>query len=649
MQRRALEAAGEKEKEEREDEVIRRRRHRGEAGWRKNEEVKDQQYGKGSCAERGLQLRSRPRGVSFAPDPGFEVAAMLPSATAIGRENVGVIDLTSAQSHRLLGNPDSDPNLSPDPDPASLSPFRRRSLPGSAVVKSPGGDVGNLEVRAPGRRNRPNRELRSPKTATTAISGVISAGDFAHGPEKPLIATAAGLPEARGSHNSRPAPRRPLELLLDEVRGPYGTSAVAEGGGRRGVGGNTAGSMSKPALSPWVVDEMNRLFGVRSGGATAAVATAVASVSAGHGLKLFHPSRTGTGTDTGVDQPRNQAGPMLTNHCALRSNAPPGRARCWRDRIMDGGFAFTGGVAGRGPGIGYGNLGSETNGNKWTGSQGAANVVNGDDSGRDRAVPQRVDASGSAPSECRTRLAPAAAAAAKKKEKEGGLMLQLPTGYCSRPTDASWLGTACSTHQGLDVQEEEARVSSPRGRTAKAVAQLCSGGDDEPAAGRGHDRVGLSSNGNTVGSSASKVSADVDVDANLSKRLRFSGEAFSSAYDREQAAPEFESFGGSVSVQTGVTSERDGVFPPVVVGSGEGRDRGIEPFKGGNPGDVGSVNGGAGVLCSGGGVCGDDRDRRGVGGGVVQGGGGSRDAVRLSTPSTRQAGNGSDSETKEVI
>lgn len=639
MQRRALEAEGEKEKKEREEEFSCRRRRRGEARWRKNYEMKDQQDGNEIYAARGLQSRSRSRRVAFAPGPGSAAAAaaMLPLATTIGREEVGVVDLTSARSHRLLGNPDSDSNLSPDP--ASLSPFYRLSHPDSAIVRSHGGDMGNLEVWAHGRRSKPHHELRSPKPATP---GTMSAGDFAHGPAKAIVLTAAGPPEARGSHNSRPAPRRPLELLLDEVRGPYGTSGVAARGDRRGVGGNAAGSTSKPVLSPWVVDEMNRLFGVRSGGTTASVATAVASASAGNGREMFCPTRTGTGT--GFDQSQNQAEPMLTNHRALRSN---GRTRCWSDGITKGDLASIGGVAGRGPGVGCGNLGSETDWNRsqWTGNQEASNVVNGDD----RTVSKRADASGSATSECRPRLAPAAVAAAKREENGRGVMPQLPKGCCSQPPDASWLGTACETPKRLGVKKEEARVSSPQGRMADAVAQRCLGGDEAPvAAERGHDHVDSSSYGNTIGSSASKVNADLDVDTNPSGRLRFSGEAFSSAYDREQAATEFEPFGGVVSIQKGVASECDGVFPSVVVGSGEGQDRGVTPFKGGNPGDAGIVNNGAGVLRSGGGVCDDDRDSRGVAG-VLEGGGGSRDAVQISTPSTRKAENSSGSETKEVI
>lgn len=635
MQRRALEAAGEKEKEEKGEEVVnRRRRHRGEAGWRKNEGMKDKQYRKESYAARGLESRSRPRGVAFAPSSGFDAAAaMLPLAATIGREEVGAVDLTSARSHGPLGNSGSDSNLSPDS--ASLSSFPCRSHPDSAIVKSHGGDVGNLDVGDHGRRRKPHRELRSPKTAASAVSGAMSTGDIAHGPAKPVIATATGFSQAIGSHNSRPAPRRPIELLLDEVRGPYGTSALASRGDRRGVDGNAAGSMSRPALSPWVVDEMNKLFGVRSGGATASVATAVASASTGHGQKMFCSTRTGTGTV--VDQSRNQTGPMLTNHRTLRSN---GRARCWSDGITKEDFTSIRGVAERGPGVGCGN--------QWTGNQGAANVVNGDDRGCDRAISQRADASESAISECRTCRAPAVVAAAKREENEGGLMPQLRTGCCSRPPDVSWLGTACSTPQRVGVQKEEAGVSSPQGGIAKAVAQQCSGGDEGPAAERGHDRVGLFSNGYTHGRTASKINTDVDVDTNPSGRSRVSVEAFSSAYDSEQAATEFESFGGGLSIQKGVASGCDGVFPTVVMGNGEGQDQRITPFKDGNPEGADRVNNGAGVFCSGGGVSDDNRDSKGVGC-ILPGGGRPRDAVQLSTPLTREAVNGSDSKTKEVI
>ncbi|CAM9402883.1 unnamed protein product, partial [Ectocarpus sp. 12 AP-2014] len=55
-----------------------------------------------------------------------------------------------------------------------------------------------------------------------------------------------------GAGRRRPAPRRPLELLLDETSRFAATAS--ENRGQRGGG-------AAPPLSAWVVDEMNRLFG----------------------------------------------------------------------------------------------------------------------------------------------------------------------------------------------------------------------------------------------------------------------------------------------------------------------------------------------------------------------------------------------------
>lgn len=67
----------------------------------------------------------------------------------------------------------------------------------------------------------------------------------------------------------RPAPRRPLELLLDEVpHSNSGLSPAVTGPPATGAGRSScnfiSGGKSHPQLSGWVVDEMNRLFGVQS-------------------------------------------------------------------------------------------------------------------------------------------------------------------------------------------------------------------------------------------------------------------------------------------------------------------------------------------------------------------------------------------------
>ena len=93
------------------------------------------------------------------------------------------------------------------------------------------------------------------------------------GEDTAAAATAAAAP-AHG-RRPRPAPRRPLELLLDETS-RYATVAGErsrrglEGGKFGGGGGGSSGA--NPPLSNWVVSEMNRLFGVRSLGGNDATA-----------------------------------------------------------------------------------------------------------------------------------------------------------------------------------------------------------------------------------------------------------------------------------------------------------------------------------------------------------------------------------------
>lgn len=96
-----------------------------------------------------------------------------------------------------------------------------------------------------------------------------------------------GSPQGSGSgrdgvqqRRRRPAPRRPLELLLDEMPNHKRTFAgsggpAAQNGLRAVTGEGDLGAVlanasrdgnrtNHPQLSAWIVDEMNRLFGVRS-------------------------------------------------------------------------------------------------------------------------------------------------------------------------------------------------------------------------------------------------------------------------------------------------------------------------------------------------------------------------------------------------
>lgn len=77
--------------------------------------------------------------------------------------------------------------------------------------------------------------------------------------------SSVGIPggdSVNGGGRRRPAPRRPLELLLDETARFSATASA--GGQRRGRGGSEGVAPPPPPLSTWVVDEMNRLFGVRN-------------------------------------------------------------------------------------------------------------------------------------------------------------------------------------------------------------------------------------------------------------------------------------------------------------------------------------------------------------------------------------------------
>ena len=147
---------------------------------------------------------------------------------------------------------------------------------GSGVIEGTSGRSTSLNLSA-GRRYRvepsfliaPRHDERPPTTAV-----VMAASDLAQAPSTPSLGpvhegqasaeatggvAVAALPPQRS--RPRPAPRRPLELLLDETS-RYATTIAGEPS-RHGLDGNRDCG-AKPPLSTWVVDEMNRLFGVRS-------------------------------------------------------------------------------------------------------------------------------------------------------------------------------------------------------------------------------------------------------------------------------------------------------------------------------------------------------------------------------------------------
>eukprot|EP00904_Undaria_pinnatifida_P006700 jgi/Undpi1/315/HiC_scaffold_1.g00311.m1 len=147
---------------------------------------------------------------------------------------------------------------------------------GSGVIEGTSGRSTSLNLSA-GRRYRvepsfllaPRHNERPPTTAV-----VMAASDLAQAPSTPSLGpvhegqasaeatggvAVAALPPQRS--RPRPAPRRPLELLLDETS-RYATTIAGEPS-RHGLDGNRDCG-AKPPLSTWVVDEMNRLFGVRS-------------------------------------------------------------------------------------------------------------------------------------------------------------------------------------------------------------------------------------------------------------------------------------------------------------------------------------------------------------------------------------------------
>lgn len=91
------------------------------------------------------------------------------------------------------------------------------------------------------------------------------------------------------SGRRRPAPRRPLELLLDETPGYASYSSAADRRDKFGKGSTAGGATAvtpagisgRPPLSAWVVDEMNRLFGVhgRSHGEDATFAARASEIN----------------------------------------------------------------------------------------------------------------------------------------------------------------------------------------------------------------------------------------------------------------------------------------------------------------------------------------------------------------------------------
>lgn len=118
-----------------------------------------------------------------------------------------------------------------------------------------------------------------PSPSVPAFPGVLSCGDREAGEAGAASggavagAHSVGVPGGDGGDGGerrRPVPRRPLELLLDETA-RYSTASDGgqpRGGIAGGRGGGKGVAPPPPPLSTWVVDEMNRLFGVRNPGAS---------------------------------------------------------------------------------------------------------------------------------------------------------------------------------------------------------------------------------------------------------------------------------------------------------------------------------------------------------------------------------------------
>ncbi|CAM9557973.1 unnamed protein product, partial [Hapterophycus canaliculatus] len=104
-------------------------------------------------------------------------------------------------------------------------------------------------------------EDHRPPSPTIAVCDLAQAA-LPHGENSPGVALwAAGALVGSDGHR-RPAPRRPLELLLDETS-QFATASSSGGQLRLGGGGKIPSRLPPTPLSSWVVDEMNRLFGVR--------------------------------------------------------------------------------------------------------------------------------------------------------------------------------------------------------------------------------------------------------------------------------------------------------------------------------------------------------------------------------------------------
>ncbi|CAM9170084.1 unnamed protein product [Scytosiphon promiscuus] len=103
-----------------------------------------------------------------------------------------------------------------------------------------------------------HREPPSPKISVRDLTRAA----LPYSGNSPLVAVAAAGGVGASGGQRRPAPRRPLELLLDETSR---FAAASSGRGQRstGVGGEAVSRIPPPPLSTWVVEEMNRLFGVR--------------------------------------------------------------------------------------------------------------------------------------------------------------------------------------------------------------------------------------------------------------------------------------------------------------------------------------------------------------------------------------------------
>ncbi|CAN0002798.1 unnamed protein product, partial [Discosporangium mesarthrocarpum] len=99
-------------------------------------------------------------------------------------------------------------------------------------------------------------------------------------------AGAAGAPDMLGQRHRRTPPRRPLELLLEKASTPeVGRGVGAQAGA---MGGDNAPRVS-PMIPPWVVAEMNRLYGSGSSSRRLGSAPGKVKVTAEGGLAGSEP------------------------------------------------------------------------------------------------------------------------------------------------------------------------------------------------------------------------------------------------------------------------------------------------------------------------------------------------------------------------